>query len=251
MILPLVLAAGALYFMFGGKKAKIPPSGAPAADWHDAIADATAEGNPSHMRALADKLDAEGYSQAAADLRTQADAIEAAPKSGSSSSRRYRRTPRRSSSSTGSGSSSGATAPAAPVWQPVSAPRRDPEPVPKPPPTTSVMPPPDGAPDNGLEQAMAISRQLAASGPWREPRSLKTLVRAFQTAHGLTADGLYGPEMARHIAAFGIVPTTPYYWPSSNTRTVQKAYRQFLLDKAGEDPPQGVAWLAAAKRVVF
>ena len=98
---------------------------------------------------------------------------------------------------------------------------------------------------------MAVSRQLSLSGPWKESKGLKDVVKAFQSAHGLVSDGLYGSVMAQHIAAFNIVPPTPYYWPKENTRTVQKGYKQFLTDKAGEDPAQATAWLAAAKRVVF
>jgi hypothetical protein len=50
----------------------------------------------------------------------------------------------------------------------------------------------------------------------------QNLVRAYQSANGLTADGKYGASTALSIASHGVVPVVPFYWTKA-TATQQKA----------------------------
>lgn len=221
-IIPIALVGLVLWGatkLLGKKGPKVPKTGegAPPKEWHDAIVSVTDSGDPRAMLELAKQLDAEGYSQAAADLRANAQVLQSAQRAGVRHPDEH-------------------VVPAVPAGQG----------------TGFVAPPPASittpvnAPPNGLSVAIALAKHLASTGRGKENQEY---VKAFERQEKLKVDGHYGIDNAKHIAAYGVVPPAPYYWPKQHTESRKREYRQFLLDKAGTDPAQASAWIAAADAV--
>lgn len=71
-------------------------------------------------------------------------------------------------------------------------------------------------------------------------------VKAYQTLAGLTADGKYGPGVARSIADSGVVPVYPLWWHTATQTADAAAYAADMLSRAARDPARSAAWTAAA-----
>lgn len=103
-------------------------------------------------------------------------------------------------------------------------------------------------PDPGLIAAKALAVYLAGFTPWKENR---VTVTEFQKQMGLSKiDGKYGPETAKALASYGIIPPAPYYWPAVGTNAAISDYRATLREKAASDPPRAAKWLSAADSCV-
>lgn len=127
------------------------------------------------------------------------------------------------------------------------------EPVPKPSPKpTAPHPAPDGAPKgptkafaDGYADARDLVTYLAGTKKGREDRRV---VELYQTKHGLKPDGQYGPRTAGDVASFGIVPPTPWYWPT-NWVQAKKDYRAVLNDAGKQYPAKAAEFAVAAGKV--
>jgi len=73
-------------------------------------------------------------------------------------------------------------------------------------------------------------------------RENKTTVKGFQSAMGVSADGMYGRDSARAVMQLGIVPVTPYYWPKTNTASAKREFITLVNQYAGADIPRTAQW---------
>lgn len=66
------------------------------------------------------------------------------------------------------------------------------------------------------KQATEMAQMLVNATRYKEDQAM---VKAYQVANGLTADGKYGPGTARSLwATYQIIPPNPYYWSSVSSR---------------------------------
>jgi peptidoglycan hydrolase-like protein with peptidoglycan-binding domain len=96
--------------------------------------------------------------------------------------------------------------------------------------------------DRALAARLALHLMHAAPG--REDR---TLVQRFQKEQGLKATGAYGASTAQALMGFGIVPVTPFYWPSKGSSHTRTSYVRALEQQAAKDPQRAEQWRAAAR----
>ena len=109
-------------------------------------------------------------------------------------------------------------------------------------------PPPQIVANPARDAAVALADYLRPLSPWKEDREK---VAALQAEIGVSADGKYGPQTAMAIAAHGIVPPAPFYWPGApNTQAAIENYKAYLLQKAADDPTNAAAWQKAAEGAV-
>lgn len=85
-------------------------------------------------------------------------------------------------------------------------------------PAARVAPPKPKKPALSPEakRATDMARMLVNATRYKEDQAM---VKAYQVANGLTADGKYGPGTAKSLwATYQIVPPNPYYWSSVSSR---------------------------------
>jgi hypothetical protein len=78
----------------------------------------------------------------------------------------------------------------------------------------------------------------------------QALVSAYQAQEGLNTDGKYGPGTAKRILVFhGLVPVVPYYWSKSNFRTQKKEFSDAVRTQASGDPSRADQYAALLRDV--
>jgi hypothetical protein len=129
-------------------------------------------------------------------------------------------------------------------------PEPDDEPGEKPAPAPAPAPKPTAAKGSdfatGKRSAAALAAHLWQKAKGAEDRAM---VRAYQSAHGLTPDGLFGPKTAGDVASFGVVPPVKnIYWPT-NFVQARRDLRAVLTQYAQQFPATSAAMLAEARKI--
>ena len=99
--------------------------------------------------------------------------------------------------------------------------------------------------DAGRARALELTRYLGSIGgidaKYKED---KEKVRAFQSAEGLTADGLYGPGSATRIMqSYGLVPVAPFYWSKKGGAAKQlQAFAALVRTARSADESRGAEY---------
>jgi hypothetical protein len=98
------------------------------------------------------------------------------------------------------------------------------------------------------ELAKRLAANLAGKAKGKED---KTLVQEYQGLAGLTKDGMYGPNVAHSLAADGIVPPSPLYWPRkwNDANTAIKDWKAYATQQAAleTDNTRRLAWEESAR----
>jgi peptidoglycan hydrolase-like protein with peptidoglycan-binding domain len=91
--------------------------------------------------------------------------------------------------------------------------------------------------------AKAITDYLTSIGGLAGRRKEdKSKIKQWQSALGLTADGLYGRNTAKAVILQGFVPVVPYYWPRTNTTQAKAEFTALVKQYADTDPNRKAAW---------
>lgn len=249
----LLLGAGGLLFA-NSSQAKAGPGGSmPARGPNDPpeslvkdIDAARQSGDPLQLRAVAAKLQAAGYTQAAKDVLTLAAEIERALASGVKVDpvKVQEKIPALAVPSIVPNFTS--KSPGQPI-------RREVAPVVVE--TTARIPevrivapsvniPSSAGADPGQDMAARLALHLSAT---RAGRENKVQIAEYQRSNALKPDGLYGPKTALTLADYGIVPPKPFYWPSATAPAAKRDYRAALLRLANADQARFDEWSAAGK----
>jgi hypothetical protein len=197
-------------------------------------------GSPSILRAFAAELEKRGFLEAAAELRREADRIDTErankgePDPLGTSKPKPKLPP----------------VPTKPAPKPVPTTKPAPKPVPKPVPVKPApkLPPPlpkldPASSDDRGALALTVAAHLKGKTKGSEN---KALVMQFQTQEGLKPDGLYGPMTGKRIAAYGVIPAKPYYWPSATFVKAKEDWKRTMLDHAAKDPARKSQWEAVS-----
>lgn len=204
--------------------------------------------NPAEMRALATKLRAAGFNDAAASLEKAAADVEAA---------NARPVPQPVYTPVQVAPQPAYQTPAAlPQYAPLPAQLPTisvPTPTSPPMVVTVPVPPPPAlpVPTVGLTPrraaADALVRHLQVDAPAKRKEDA-SLVRAYQAAAGRATDGKYGPGDAKSLAdaASGRhVPPPPRYWPKVGYQAAKTSYDTWLSQQQQADPARTGEWTVA------
>lgn len=82
------------------------------------------------------------------------------------------------------------------------------------------------------------------------PASNISLLVQYKKSVGLDDTRLYGPGTGKSLMTRGIVPPTPWDWPSKDTLKSKKDYKANLTYMSTKDKARKTQWLAAAAQVV-
>lgn len=215
----------------------------------DMMTKALASADPKVLLELADRLEKQGFTQQAADLRSVAAQLS---KVGAAAA----------------GTTPPPFVPAGPVTPaaniPVASPSSPnvltPPPiqlptmtVTAPAPTQSVGP---TAAERDVAAQVVINQQSRPK--WQDNRDLVSVFQAQEARAGSyknivtgepgKVDGLYGPGTAISLAErYGMVPPPPKYWPK-NPQPALTAYKSRLMKLAAADPVRATEWTQAAQK---
>lgn len=194
---------------------KPPPPLAKARTVEERVVAALASGDPAVMRAVAGELEREGAHMAAKGLRDAAAFAEAGvnpiPNPGS---------PERVSPPPPIATSPGI------VPRPAPTPVLAPTPTPIELPEMVVTPVPEDPIRLKAAQLTTYLKSIGGlAGRYKENRAL---VKEYQLAESLTADGKYGPGTATKVLGHGLVPVAPYYWTTAGPTAVSRQKQTFI-----------------------
>lgn len=230
----------------------------------EAVVNALATGNPSLIRATAERLEAVGYAYVDSMLRAAEEMEKDLAKSKARNVTLKRVKEILATIPTRGAATPSATKPsAAPTVvskpaakppavkpKPVSPTLVDIEPKKPEPPITK----PATAPLNstrtpefaeGQLRAAKLALHLQSAKKYKENRAM---VKEFQGFEQLKQDGMYGPKVALEIGSYGMVPPAPFYWPTDWVRG-KREYRAGLLQLATEYPEKAQEFREAAERI--
>jgi len=215
----------------------------------DMMTKALASADPKTLLDLADKLEKQGFTQQAADLRSVAATLSKV-------------------GATAAGATPPPFVPSGPVTPPANIPQASPSSpnvivpppiqlpnmvVTAPAPTTAPGP---SAAERDVAAQLVIDQQ--SKPKWKDNRDLTTLFQIQESKAGSyknivtgepgKVDGLYGPGSAIALAErFGMVPPPPKYWPK-NPAPALTAYKARLMKLAAADPVRASEWSQAAQK---
>lgn len=113
-------------------------------------------------------------------------------------------------------------------------------------PAPVAAPSPVAVPESPTRQAaVALTDYLKSIGGLKgRGKEDKSKIKSWQSTLGQTADGMYGRSSARAVMMQGLVPVTPFYWPSTGASAAKAEFLKLVDQYAAADPSRAGQWSA-------